>query len=84
MNLVNNVTYNINNYYFKKTFDYNYKKNDKFILIIIDDLKKSALGRALRGVKNGGNKMNKVISVKSNEEIVEDPSKLYNLIKNMY
>ncbi|MBR51411.1 MAG: hypothetical protein CMD58_02730 [Gammaproteobacteria bacterium] len=42
------------------------------------------LGRALRGFKNGGNKMNKVISVKSNEEIVHDPSNLYNLIKNMY
>ena len=39
MNLVNNLTYNINNYYFKKIFDYNYKKIDKFILIIIDDLK---------------------------------------------
>ena len=42
------------------------------------------LGRALRGLKNGGNKINKVISVKSNEEIVQDPSNLYNLIKNMY
>ena len=40
MNLVNNLNYNSNNYYFKKTFDYNYKKNDKFILIIIDDFKK--------------------------------------------
>ena len=39
MNILNNLNYSINNYYFKKTFDYNYKKYDKFILIIIDDLK---------------------------------------------
>ena len=42
------------------------------------------IGRALRGEKNGGNIKNKIISVKGNEEIVDDPSDLYNLIKNMY
>lgn len=42
------------------------------------------LGRALRGKKNGGNFRNGVISIKTNNEIIQDESSLYNLIKNMY
>jgi len=42
------------------------------------------LGRALRGLKNGGNKENRVISLKSNQQIIDNPSDLFILIKNMY
>lgn len=42
------------------------------------------LGRALRGLHNGGNERNQVISIKSNKQIINDPNNLYNLIKNMY
>ena len=42
------------------------------------------LGRALRGEKNGGNLINKVVSVKGNKSKIANESELYNLIKNMY
>ena len=42
------------------------------------------LGRALRGERNGGNKTNKVISIKGNRDIINNANNLYNLIKNMY
>ena len=42
------------------------------------------LGRALRGHFNGGNDRNKIISVKGNHDFVNEPSDLYNTIKNMY
>ncbi|SOC81564.1 Superfamily II DNA or RNA helicase [Salinimicrobium sediminis] len=42
------------------------------------------LGRALRGHYNGGNDHNKIISIKGNHDFINEPSDLYNTIKNMY
>jgi superfamily II DNA or RNA helicase len=41
------------------------------------------LGRALRGPKNGGKKENFVYSVRSNEQYMNSPDDLYDLLKNM-
>ena len=42
------------------------------------------LGRALRGEKNGGNQTNKIVSLIDNKRIIQNPSVLFEFIKNIY